>query len=361
MRAARQRSVVAGALALLALAPLGCRPKELVAERGGNVALVMPLGRSRSAAGDSLDGFIEQVTPDRWRARISWDPDPRTGPPSDEEALEEAGLAGGAIVRGARPLRDLTAPHGLAAQGDRAAQQESTRADDDAQQTWAVDGHPAALVRGPSGEALVWRCEKSGRIFRLLREGRIEDTLPLAQQVASVRCHDARTKPSNAQVPGVNLVALGDGWSLGKRTPASAVYLRQDALEVIFAGRKAEPSDDLVVAAHLAPAWIEAAGLREPHVETGERANGPQGHPAIALRGEATLDGRPVRWSLLEWRCLQHARTYTALVVSEAPPERANSPAPSAAAPDAGSPAPAAAPRSWTGYDAALLAIRCHG
>ncbi len=88
---------------------------------------------------------------------------------------------------------------------------------------------------------------------------------------------------------------------------------------------------------------IEAAGLAEPHVESGERTNGPEGHPAIALRGEARLDGRPVRFSYLEWRCLQRARTYGALVVSEPP------------AADAG------VANGWTGHDDALLAVRCHG
>jgi hypothetical protein len=319
----------AGLIALALLGLAACRPKELALERLAGISIAMPLGRTRAALAEPSDGFVEHVEPGMWRVRLSWDPDPRAGSPTDEEALEAAELSHATIVQSAARLRDLT--------------EQAAPARDGEAQAWAVDGHPAALVRGAEGEALIWRCEKSGRIFRLLREGALERDFPLAVEIAGVQCHDAHTRAANAQVPSVNVASLGDGWSPARRTSASAVYLRSDALEVVFAGRKAALSEDLVVAAHLAPAWIEAAGLREVHVALGEHANGPQGHPAIVLRGEAVLDGRPVRWSLLTWRCLQRARTFEALVIGEPPA--------------AGAPASA----SWTGHDAALLAVRCHG
>ncbi len=317
-------------LAVLALLGLGgCKPKELALERVAGVSIAMPLGRTRSASAEPTDGFVEHVEPGRWRVRLSWDPDPRAGPPTDEEALEAAELAHATIIRSAASLRSLTA-------GDAADRSDETL-------EWSVDGHPAALIRGADGEALIWRCERSGRIFRLLRDGAAERELAFATEAASVHCHDAHTRAASAQIPSVNVASLGDGWVLARRTSASAVYLRGDALEIVFAGRKAALSDDLVVAAHLAPAWIEAAGLHEVHVAVGEHSNGPQGHPAIVLRGEAVLDGRLVRWSMLSWRCLQHARTYQALVVGEPPAQGAADAA------------------NWTGHDGALLAVRCHG
>ena len=312
--------------ALLGLSPSACKTRELLLERAGGVVAAMPEGRSRIVSVETTDGVLEHEEPGKWRTRLVWEPDPRQGPPSDEEALQAAALEHGELVRGARALRELTQAPGESGEGAGVR---------------AVDGHPAALVHSASADALVWRCEKSGRMFVLLREG--DPGFTLDELAAQVRCHDLRTKPANAQVPAASLVALGEGWTLSRRTPASAVYLRGDALLELFAGRKTEPTDDLVLAAHLAPAWIEAAGLSEPHVETGERTNGPEGHPAIALRGEARLDGRPVRFSYLEWRCLQRARTYGALVVSEPP------------AADAG------AANGWTGHDDALLAVRCHG
>ena len=320
------------ALLLAALSLLACKPRTLIIERGGAVVAAMPEGGSRIVTLEQADGVIEHQEAGKWRTRLTWEPDPRSGPPTDEEALQAAGLAHGVVARGAKALREL----------DAAAEKNGLG-------PLAVEGHPTALVRGPTADALVWRCEKSGRLFVYLREG--DPKFTMDELAGNVRCHEERVKAVNAQVPAANLVALGEGWSLAKRTPAAAVYLHGDALLELFAGRKMEPVDDLVLAAHLAPAWIEAAGLREPHVETGEHTNGPEGHPAISLRGDARLDGRPVRWSYLEWRCVERARTYSALVVGDAVPMDLSS--------DAGTPAAQAG--GWTGHDPALLAVRCHG
>ncbi len=316
------RASIRLALCAALLAPTACRPpRVLQIERRGEVQAGMPAGSLRSSSGELTDGEIEHQQQGKWATRIAWEPDPRAGPPTDEEALLAAGLPHGKLLRSARA--------------------EVRAGDPRTQGPLVVDGHPAALIHGDDVDVIVWRCDKSGRLFTYRSEG--EPGFPLEALLDSITCHQPRMKLANAQVPAANAMALGDGWSLSKRTHAGAIYLRGDAMLELFAGRRTGPTDDLVLAAHLAPAWIEAAGLTEVHVETGERANGPSGHPAVALRGEAKLDGRPVRWEYLEWRCIERARTYGAVVVSQAP----NAIAP----PQAG----------WTGHDAALLAVRCHG
>jgi hypothetical protein len=314
----------------------GCQERKLVTERGGGVQVGMPAAHGRMVSLEPADGIIEHAeAKKRWRTKLSWDPDPRSGAVSDEEALQAAGLEHASLVKSARSFRALTK------KSDNPESNEEQSSD-----LIAVDGHPAAMIHAPGGDALVWRCERSGRIFVYLREG--DPKFSLDELAKAVRCHELRSKPENAQVPGVNLIALGEGWGLSKRTASSTVYLRGDALLELFAGQKIEPSDDLIVAAHLAPAWVEAGGLRGVKVVSGEHVNGPQGHPAVSLRGEATLDGRAVRWSFLEWRCLERARTYGALVVSE----QTQSDAAKAGARASG---------GFTGHDQALLAVRCHG
>ena len=169
-----------------------------------------------------------------------------------------------------------------------------------------------------------------------------------------MRCHDLRrqARRTRADPPRAQTWSqLGGGWALGEaHSLGSAIYLRGDALLEVFAGRKTEPTDDLVLAAHLAPAWLEnGRSAPRPTSRAGEHTQRSAGHilGRRKLRGEAVLDGRAIRWSYLEWRCLQRARTYGALVVSEALAEAKNA----AAAPTGG----------WTGHDAALLAVHCHG
>lgn len=318
----------------------GCQERKLVTERGGGVQVGMPASHGRMVSREPADGIIEHAEGKKsWRTKLSWDPDPRFGPVTDEEALQAAGLEHSSLVKSTRSFRTLTRKS-----------ENSDSNEEKPSDLLTVDGHPAALVHASGADALVWRCDRSGRIFVYLREG--DPKFSLDELAKAVRCHDLRSKPENAQVPGVNLITLGEGWGLSKRTASSTVYLRADVLLELFAGQKIQPTDDLIVAAHLAPAWVEAGGLRGVKVVTGEHVNGPQGHPAVSLRGEATLDGRAVRWSLLEWRCLERARTYGALVVSQEVSKDTNA--------DAGTPqAPASG--GWTGHDNALLAVRCHG
>src|SRR5205085_12500042 len=91
---------------------------------------------------------------------------------------------------------------------------------------------------------------------------------------------------------------------------------------------------DAEAARKAAPAWVAAAGLAEPVAAVAESAAGPKGHPALRVKGSARLDGRPVRWTLFFWRCLQRQRSFAAVVFTQ---------------------------ESAHESDAALLSARCHG
>ena len=184
-----------------------------------------------------------------------------------------------------------------------------------------VDGHAAVLV---DGKTLEWRCDKSARLFRL--QGPDLDRL-----AAEVRCH-AIGAIGNGEVPTASSSVLGAGWRFGNRGRGSISWLRDDEVLTYFAGQQLPPPRDAEAARNAAPEWAEAAGLEKPSADDAAPAQGPQGHPALIVHGKATLDGRPVRWSLLTWRCLQRQRTFTAIVFAEKAPD-----------------------------DAALLSARCHG
>ena len=303
--------LVGGAVLLAALVGLGGCATKLRPEFVGEVRAALPDWKESVRSGDPAAGFVERR--DRsGSVLVGWNADARAlpapgeqeAPPSPDEALAASGLAA-ARDAGRGPV---------------------------------IEGHPSELVVADGARALVWRCERSGRTLRLVAQGR---TPPLEALAARVRCHAPEQRPVNGDVPAASSAALGAGFLLAHRGPASATYLRDDAVLVLFAGQLAEPPGDLIEAAHLAPGWAAAAGLRDAVVKSGGGARGPEQHPASRVIGTASLDGRPVRFTLLFWSCLQRARSYVALVIAQPP----------ALTGDA----------DWTGHDEVLLAARCHG
>jgi hypothetical protein len=197
----------------------------------------------------------------------------------------------------------------------------------------------------------VWRCDRTGRTLNLEVDGASAD---LGELAGGVQCHTYGDRPAEGEVPPASATVLGAGWRLARRLPAAAVWLGEDAMLWIGAGQQALPPDDLVEAAHLAPAFVRAAGLAEPIVRSGDRVRGPQAHPALRLDGEALLDGQPVRWSLAWWRCLVRGKSFVSIVATSAPDQ----------VPAAGG-RPARASAALAGDDPRLHAVltspRCHG
>ena len=326
LRASAPSVILLGA-SLLALA--ACKPPVLEAEQLGGVRAQLPDWAERKAEGGAGAGALLRIkkgTPEgAAKVQLSWEADARVGLPTGEEALLAASLGTQATL--VEPARRAV---GKGVPGPE------------------VYGHAAALVESVGAQALVWRCDKSGRLLRLLREGAAPALEPLA---AGVKCHRYGEKPADGDVPAASVALLGPEWRLAQRNPASAAWLADDAVLTLFAAQLAPLPIDLVEAAHLVPGWAAAAGLQAPEVRGGVRATGPQGHPALRFDGEATLDGSPVRFRFLWWRCLARGRTYGALVVTQAKARAADKPAG----------AEATEPKEWTGHDAALLAPRCHG
>jgi hypothetical protein len=326
------------ALSLLTLS--SCKPPTLAPDAFGNVRADLPDWPDRKAEGTPGAGSLTHSKKGAGRVVLSWEADSRLGLPGDEEVMLAAALGKGAHV-------STSAKRSAGAVGAGFVRGPVE-----------VQGHPAALVDADGGQALVWRCDKTGRLLRLLREG---DGTPWMEAMApSVKCHQFKDHAADGDVPAASASLLGAAWRLAKRNPASAVWLKDEAVLTLFAAQIAPLPVDLVEAAHLVPAWAVAAGLKAPEVRTGVRAVGPQGHPALRFEGDATLDGHAVRFSFLWWRCQARARTYGALVVTEEKAAKAAGgplapPAPATAAPQP------PAQSGWTGHDGVLLAGRCHG
>lgn len=317
----RRAILRAGAFAGAALLVPGCRREAaLVADGAFGVRGLLPQWRERHLEGDEATGVLERVHPkgvQAGRVQLAWEVDARAGLLLAEAAAAFSSLGDGArIAQAARLEEGGRVPRGALDAG----------------------GHSATLVEAGTAQALVWRCPISGRSVRLVRDGLAP---PLEQLLPGLRCHKVGDRAVNGEVPTAAATLLGPGWRLARRNPAAAHWLQDEALLTLFAGQLTPPPKDLVEAGRLAPGWAEAAGLKGAQVLTGTRAPGPQGHPAVRLQGAATLDGRELRWALLQWRCVVRKRTFGALVAAR--------------------PLAAAASEEWTGHDGALLAARCHG
>jgi hypothetical protein len=254
----------------------GCREK-LKPETVGGVWLALPAWPEHGRLADPANGYVDRRDPRGDRAAVAWDMDPRPGPVS----LDEARLAA------AMP---------------------------DAEETGALQiaGHPARLLRAGDAAAAVWRCDKTARLLRVTVQGPTE----VAKLAAHVRCH-AVAPAANGEVPAAAGAVLGAGWRFGNRSKGSVSWLRDDAVLTYFAGQQLAGPRDPEAARKAAPAWAAAAGLQGAAATDAQPAAGPQGHPAILVRGTAALDGRPVRWSLLFWRCLQRQKSFAAIVFSQ--------------------------------------------
>jgi hypothetical protein len=269
----------------------GCKEK-LKQETVGGVSFALPLWPEHGRLAEPDNGYVDRRDARGNRAAVAWDMDPRPGPVS----LDDARLAA------AMP---------------------------DAEEAGALQiaGHAARLLRSENGAAAVWRCDKTARLLRVTVQGGSD----VARLAAHVRCH-AVAATGNGEVPAAASAVLGAGWRFGNRTKGSISWLRDDAVLTFFAGQQLAGPRDAEAARNGAPAWAAAAGLQGAAATDAQPAAGPQGHPAILVHGTAALDGRPVRWSLLFWKCLQRQRSFAAIVFSQAAAD-----------------------------DAALLSPRCHG
>jgi hypothetical protein len=182
-----------------------------------------------------------------------------------------------------------------------------------------VSGHPAVLLRDVKGAALVWRCDRTTRLFRLVSLGpRAPEIMTLA---ARARCHDGLF--GNGDVPAIAAAALGPDFHFANRGRGSISYVGEGQVLTLFAGQSLPPPHDASEASRAAPAWLAAAGLSGAKPDGAEPLPGPQSHPGIEVHGAASLEGRPVRWTLLFWRCLQRQLTFTAVVFGERAPDPA--------------------------------------
>ena len=247
-------------------------------ETEGGVQFALPAWPGRSHDANAGSGFVERRDGKGHRIRLSWDVDPRPVP------VSEIDLAG------------------------------ATQTD--------VAGHRALL----KGGVVIWRCDKSHRLFRLESNG--PDVANLA---AHVHCH-VEPMLTNGDVPAAAQSVLGPEWRFANRGRGSISWMTDDQVLTFFAGQQAPQPHDPEAARKAAPAWIAAAGLADPSIAEAHVANGPQSHPALEVNGKARLDGRPVNWTMLFWRCLQRQKSFAAIVFSPAKTD-----------------------------DAALLSARCHG
>jgi hypothetical protein len=275
------RSALLTMLFLAALMAQGCREKVEPAS-AGSVQVVFPAFAARSERDDAASGFIERADGDRSRAAISWDVDPRSGPVTEAVARAVTGLQQAEAIR------------------------------------TQVAGHDALLLRAMSGATLVWRCDKSARLFRLSSEGpRSPDVARLATQV---HCHADRSF-SNGDVPALAMGSLGAPFQFANRGRGSISWMNQDEVMTLFAGQAVPAPRDADAARKAAPEWVAAAGLSGAHADAAELSQGPQGHPGVAVHGAASLDGHAVRWTLLFWRCLQRQKTFAAVIFGQRPPD----------------------------------------
>ncbi len=231
------RVVQALATAILPVSLSGCR-ERLVLESAGGVRFALPAWPHRSAQPSPSAGFVERADGKGDRVWLGWDVDARTGKPDFALAREARGVSRG----------DITAA--------------------------TVAGHEAWRL---SERALVWRCDKTGRLLRLVVEGGHAPSLgDLARQVD---CHPGGgSSPggstANGDVPSASIAALGPAWRFAHRGRGSSSWLRDDAVLTLFAGQ----SRPLSTGAEAAPAWAAAAGLTDV---TPQRRRPPRGHRVI--------------------------------------------------------------------------------
>ena len=270
----------------------GCR-ERLKAVAAGGVEGALPDWNGASEKDDPAGGLVQRDDGRGSRAGIQWDIDPRPAAVSEEQARAAANLPGA----------DATPTQ--------------------------VAGHPAVLLRSMKGSALVWRCDNSTRLFRIYAEG--PRSPEVAAIAAHVRCHADRML-ANGDVPAVASSGLGPEWRFASRARGSISWSREDEVLTLFAGQSTPGPQNPGAARQAAPGWVAAAGLTDAHADAAEISAGPQSHPGVEVHGEARLEGRPVRWTMLFWRCLQRQKSFAAVVFSERAPG-----------------------------DSALLAARCHG
>ena len=296
----RSRRALARLALLAALWAPGCNKTPVRREIVGGVLFALPGAfREKSKVSAASAGLVERIDGAGSRVLLGWDVDARPGTPPLDEALRAAGLVG------AHPEGRLR-----------------------------VAGHSALLFRSAQGAALVWRCEKTSRTLRLLVEG---PHAPAVEELAAqVDCHVAQAKV-NGEVATASSAVLGSAWHLAHRAPGSVTFLRDEAVLTLFAGQIAPPPPDAEAARRAAPSWALAAGLQDAVAGEAGLSAGPQGHPALRVSGTATLEGRPVRFVSLSWRCLQRQRSFVALVFARAGEEPEG------------------------GLDPPLLSARCHG
>ena len=284
----------------------GCRASRLAPESAGGVRFALPVWRERGRQVSPSAGFVERAEKDS-RVLLSWDVDARTQVPDAALASAATGV--------------VLANDGTGAAGEVTSAQ-VTRAQ--------VAGHDAIQL---GDRALVWRCDKTQRLLRLVREG--PGAPPLAELARQLDCHPGPAP--RGEVPNVSIAALSAQWRLAHRGNAAAAYLRDDAVLTLFAGQQLPVPHD----AHGAEAWAQAAGLSSAVAGSARASEGPQGHNALRVQGTGKLGGAQVRWTLFVWRCIQRQRTFAALVFAH-PPD-------------------APPPGDFTGHDTALFAARCHG
>ncbi len=270
----------AAALALL-LALCGCREKLRTATLAG-VEAALPAWPEEVRHEDAGSGSVMVGDGHGSSVALAWDVDPRTAPLTADVARRIAGLAGG----DAAPMR--------------------------------VAGHDAILVRGAGGSAVVWRCDATRRLFHLVTSG--PRSPEIANLAAHTLCHAERIV-ANGDMPAPSVSALGAGWQFASRARGSISWTRGDEVLTFFAGQTTPAPPDSRDAQAEAPAWVAAAGLSDAQPQQAEPARGPEDHPALRVRGTARLDGQPVRWTLLFWRCVPRQRSYAAVVFSAASPD----------------------------------------
>ena len=256
----------------------------------------LPKWPERGRLNDPAVGYVERADGKGNRAIVAWDIDPRPGPATAVDARLATGLE--------------KADVGMPAQ---------------------VAGHAAVVLQSATARALVWRCDRTSRLLRIIVEG--PRTPEPAAIAAHTNCHQSGLA-NNGDVPLAAAASLGAEWRFAHRGRGSASYTRDDAVLTLFAGQQLPLPRDPEAARKAAVAWVAAAGLSETTAAAAEIAQGPQGHRALKVKGTAKLDGRPVRWTLLFWRCFQRQRSFTAVVFSRID-DRSE--------------------------DAALLSPRCHG
>jgi hypothetical protein len=255
--------------------------EKLAPETEGGVHLELPVWPEKAQFDDAANGFVERRDGRGSRVRLSWDVDPRPTPVTEDD------LPGAAQT--------------------------------------TVAGHKALL----KGGVATWRCDRTKRWFRLETAGpRAPDVASLA---AHVRCH-AEPMLTNGDVPAAASSVLGPEWRFGSRGRGSISWMRNDAVLTFFAGQQAGGPRDVPAARRAAPGWVAAAGLTDAAVEGASETTGPQSHPALEVRGRARLEGQPVQWAMMFWRCLQRQKSYAAIVFSQTRPD-----------------------------ESALLSARCHG